>query len=76
MERWGYEAVANEVAAPPDLLLDFEERRKRQEAAQRRFNRRDQLRKLVTHRRPLAAELSALTSSTCDGVPAVPTGDR
>jgi hypothetical protein len=60
MQRWGYEAVADGVHAPPELLRDFERRRRRQTAAHWKRAWKDQVQKLVTHRQPLAAELPAV----------------
>ena len=60
MRRWGYEAVADGVSAPAELVRDLSNRRRRQAAARRKFAWKDSVKKLVTHRQPLAAELPAV----------------
>jgi hypothetical protein len=57
MRRWGYEPVADGASAPADLLREFEERRRREKVARWKRTWDDHVQKLVTHRRPLAAEL-------------------
>ena len=58
MERWGYERVAEGVAAPDELREALAAKRKTQAAARRRLVWRDRLQKHVTHRHPLAARLN------------------
>ena len=58
MERWGYERVAEGVAAPDELREALAAKRKTQTAARRRLVWRDRLQKHVTHRHPLAARLN------------------
>jgi hypothetical protein len=55
MERWGYERIAGDAAAPAELLEQLDAKRKQQAAARRRLLWRDRLRKYVTHRHPVAA---------------------
>jgi hypothetical protein len=76
MQRWGYEATADGVAAPPELLGDLRELRRRHAAARRRLEWRDRIQKLATHRRPLAAEVPALATSAAGATPAVPAKKR
>lgn len=59
MRQWGYETVADGVAAPADLLRAFHERRRRHAAARRKLAWLDRVQKLVLHRQPLAAELGS-----------------
>ena len=71
MERYGYEPVANGVAAPGELLRELRDRRKRQIAARRKLAWNDRIQKLVTHRRPLAARLPTVASHAAGGSPSV-----
>ncbi len=57
MERYGYEPVAGGVAPPRELLHELRSRRRRQAALRRKLAWNDRLQKLLTDRRPLAAEL-------------------
>jgi hypothetical protein len=57
MRQWGYDAVADGVSAPADLLREFEARRRRHAATRRKLIWADRVQKLVLHREPLAAEL-------------------
>lgn len=63
MRQWGYEPIANGVAAPPELLRVFQSRRRRYAAAEWKLAWKDRFRKLVTHRNPLAAALPPVRAS-------------
>lgn len=63
MRQWDYEPIASGVAAPPELLRVFESRRRRYAVAEWKLAWKDRLKKLVTHRKPLAALPPALAVS-------------
>jgi hypothetical protein len=56
MEQYGYASVANGVTPPSKLLRVFRSRRRANAAAWMSTVAHDRVRKLVTHRHPLAAE--------------------
>jgi hypothetical protein len=60
MQKWGYEPVAAGISVPAALAHDLRNRRRRRAVARRRSAWRDRVKKLVTHRQPLAAELPAI----------------
>jgi hypothetical protein len=66
MRQWGYERIASGVAAPPELLRVFENRRRRYAVAEWKLAWKDRLKKLVTHRKPLGALPPALTVSVSE----------
>jgi Sulfotransferase family len=56
MERYGYALIAEAVAPPAELFHRFRAQRGLQAAAALSVATRDRVRKLITHRYPLAAE--------------------
>jgi hypothetical protein len=57
MKQCGYEPVAGGTSAPQELLRELERCRKRTAAARWKLAWSDRVRKVLTHRQPLAAEL-------------------
>ena len=66
MRQWAYEPSANGVAAPPELLRVFKGRRRRYAVAEWKLAGKDRVKKLVTHRKPLAAALPPVRASSAD----------
>jgi hypothetical protein len=66
MRQWDYEPIANGVAAPPELLRVFKSRRRRYAVAEWKLAWKDRIKKLVTHRKPLAAALPPVGAASAD----------
>jgi hypothetical protein len=66
MRQWAYEPSANGVAAPPELLRVFKSRRRRYAVAELKLAGKDRVKKLVTHRKPLAAALPPVRAASAD----------
>jgi hypothetical protein len=59
MRRQGYEPVADGVSPPAQLVRELRARRRRSAAGRWKLAWKDRVRKRVTHRHPLAAEVPA-----------------